>query len=185
MSNRFVALLAVLALVSAGSAAWCTRRVAAARAGAGAAAWELGNESVHLLRRDGTSVLDVRAGSAELGGASVVERGADGNAEFEHGPATTASIFDSRAPDGSATPLQIGLADGQDLTALLVSAPAGQTHDVQSWLLGRQAPTGIGPLGRLRLNGVILLALQRRRGIVLAAILPDGSVQTLAPAGSG
>ncbi|MGH3050941.1 MAG: hypothetical protein ACRDLK_12365, partial [Gaiellaceae bacterium] len=69
MSNRFVALLAVLALVSAGSAAWCTRRVAAARASSRAAAWELGNESVHLLRLDGTNVLDVLAGSAELDGA--------------------------------------------------------------------------------------------------------------------
>jgi hypothetical protein len=122
----------------------------------------------------GSSALD-------FSGAHFVRTATDSFFEFEHSAAAASSMLLPETADGTPTSMTIGKADGQDVTALVVSGTSGITGSLQSWQLGAAARSGLDAKGRLRLNGVILQPTLSKGRIELVAVLPDGSQQVLAP----
>jgi hypothetical protein len=122
----------------------------------------------------------------DLSGRTVTDTDVhDGYYEFEHSAASGNTVFLGRAQAGGATSMTFGRDDGQDLTPLMVSGQAGMTDDLQTWQLGSAMPSAIDSQGRLRLNGMVLEPTVNHGKVELQAVLPDGSVQLLVPAGAG
>lgn len=150
------------------------------------AAWSIGfRDGANLFRMPGSSVLYGNAQDATFQGRRYIEIGQDGNFEFEHAYGTVESRFDARTIDGSHTPIQIGLADGQNVTPLVVPGNPRMTVDIQSWQVGAATPSGIDLHGRVRLNGIVLFPLVRNSRVQLYAVLPDGTLQHLVPVARG
>ena len=184
MSRRLVAAVAATAFLCAAGAAVAANRLAP-RANAAATHWSVGTGSAVLSRAHLSSDLVGHADDATFQGDSIAEQGADGNFEFEHGADVPTTTLDARTAAGAPTSLRIGSSDGQNVTALTVPAPSGMTDDIQSWQVGTKAPTAIDRLGRLRLNGIVIVTTTRNGRTILAAVLPDGSVQVLVPVAEG
>ncbi len=157
----------------------CAGTLAAAPSGSlASAAWALGTDTTNVFREHGSADLVGDASTATFqAGGEIVEHGADGNFEFEHGSAQPATLFEALTEGGTATPLQIGSADGQNVTALVTGVESGATADIESW-----GATTLDRYGRLHVNGIVLYSLQRRGRSVLAALLPNGTSQILQPA---
>ena len=116
----------------------------------------------------------------DLSGQKVVIASRAGNFEFEHSLGLPDSTLVAADTSGRPTPIQIGVADGQNITPLIVSGGNGMTPYLQSWQLGGHQLSGIGPTGHLRLNGIALKPVIGQDGsIELQAVLPDGSTQLL------
>jgi hypothetical protein len=130
-------------------------------------AWMSGDEGAYVGRPDGTSDLELFAGSDLNALANHIRLGGrDGNFEFEHGTSTR-------------TPILIG-GDEQDVTSLIVTGRANQKNDLQAWSLGGKAKVAVDGRGRLRLGDIALSAAVQRGKVVLTATLPNGTKQVIA-----
>jgi hypothetical protein len=119
--------------------------------------------------------------TTDFSGTRFVRSATDSFFEFEHSAAVQNSMLLPEASDGTPTPMTIGMADGQDVTPLIVSGASAITGDLQSWQLGATSGSGIDAHGALRLNGIVLKPKVNNGGIELEAVLPDGSAQVLMP----
>lgn len=146
-------------------------------------AWSVGNDAANFFHQAGDTTLNGNAVTATFQGTRITESGNDGNFEFEHPFSSLQTTFDAVTASGQPTPMEIGRAGGQNVTAGVVPGGNEQTVDNQSWQVGTALPTAINLYGRLRPNGIVLLPLVRGRKVRLYAILPNGTVPRLQPVG--
>lgn len=148
------------------------------------AVWSIGyRDGSNFNRPVGTDKLSGTGTIATFHGKRYLETGQDGNFEFEHAYGNPNTTFDARTSDGAPTPIEIGRADGQNVTPLVVPVSPNMKNDAQSWQLGDATPSAIDGHGRLRLDGIVLYPLVRNGHVTLYAVLPDGTVQRLVPVG--
>jgi hypothetical protein len=112
--------------------------------------------------------------------------GRDGRFEFEHQGSVPVSWFNAYVlGTGRRTPVQIGVADGQQVVALRVAGSAGQKPDLQQWTSGGKVIAAVDAKGRLRL-GPVALTTEVRSGVpYLVAEMPSGRIYALALAPIG
>lgn len=176
-----LAATAIVAFVAAGGGALASNRI-------DGAVWGLGGNDAQVFQAAGEKNLQTVSGTFDAEAQRIVSQSAGGNFEFEHNPGAAASDLQALDPAGHSTPLQLGTADGQDVTAVVVTGNAvtgtgPKTTAVQSWRRGGRAVSEIDRLGRLRLGGIVLEPVVGAQGrVALEAILPDGSKQRLVPA---
>jgi hypothetical protein len=122
--------------------------------------------------------INFRAGHIRLGSNS-------GRYLFEHGPSSAnAMLLAYYIGTPTRTPIQIGNGDGQKVTPLVVAGTSGQKSDLQQWTASGEPVAAIDAQGRLRIGSITIYPKLEDGRVVLMALLPDGSVQRLTPAGT-
>jgi hypothetical protein len=171
----------VVIAVVAGAALFLAGSAVGALVSKAAFAWMSGDEGSYVGRPQGTSDLELFAGSDLNALANHIRLGGrDGNFEFEHArdrPFTHLNAY--FIGTSTRTPILIG-GDEQDVTSLIVTGKQDQKNDLQQWAPGGKIKAAIDGQGRLRLGTVRIVAAVQRGKAVLTAILPDGTRQTLA-----
>jgi hypothetical protein len=144
-------------------------------------AWMSGDEGAYVGRPDGTSDLELFAGSDLNALANHIRLGGrDGNFEFEHGTGNPYTHLNAYFIGTSTrTPILVG-GDEQDVTSLIVTGRTNQKNDLQAWSLGGKAKVAVDGRGRLRLGDIALTAAVQRGKVVLTATLPNGTKQVIA-----
>lgn len=173
----------VLVAAVAGTALFLAGSAVGALASKAAFAWMSGDESAYVGRPEGTSDLELFAGTDLNALANHIRLGGrDGNFEFEHAATREVSHLNAYViGTNTRTPFLIG-GDEQDVTALIINGKPRQTRDLQQWTTGGQVRAAIDGQGRLRLGSVRLVASVQNGRAVLTAVLPNGKKQVLAAA---
>jgi hypothetical protein len=171
----------VLIAAVAGTALFLAGSAVGGLASRAAFAWMSGDESSYIGRPQGTSDLELFAGTDLNALANHIRLGGrDGNFEFEHArdrPFTHLNAY--YIGTNTRTPILVG-GDEQDVISLIVTGQQDQKNDLQQWTPGGKVKVAIDGQGRLRLGTVRIVAAVQRGKAVLTAILPDGTRQTLA-----